>query len=189
MALIFATGNRHKFEEASELAARHTIELKQRKVLYAEIQADELKQISSLGARHACILLGTPCFVEDAGLFVRALRGFPGPYSKYVFRTLGNEGMLKLMSGKSDRAAEFRSVVAYCEPGGKPRIFSEKVEGVITFEVRGKMGFGFDPIFIPGKGDGRTFAEMSTGEKNELSHRGRAVEKLFKWYVKKRAKR
>lgn len=189
MALIFSTGNRHKFKEASELAARHGIELEQRGVPYTEIQADELEKISSPGALHACIMLGSPCFVEDAGLFVRALRGFPGPYSKYVFRTLGNEGMLKLMRNESDRAAEFRSVVAYCRPGGKPRLFSEKVEGVITFEARGKSGFGFDPIFIPSKGDDRTFAEMSTSEKNEISHRGRAVEKLFKWYAKKRAKR
>jgi XTP/dITP diphosphohydrolase len=97
--------------------------------------------------------------------------------------------MLRLMSGENDRMAEFRSAVAYCEPGGKPVLFKEKVGGVIAFGVRGKMGFGFDPIFIPNEGDGRTFAEMSTNEKNKLSHRGRAMEKLFKWYLKKRAKR
>ena len=189
MALIFATSNRHKFEETSEIAARYGVKLEQRKVPYTEIQADDLEKISSPGARHASVLLGAPCFVEDAGLFIRALRGFPGPYSKYVFHTLGNEGVLELMSGENDRAAEFRSAVAYYEPGGKPVLFKGEVKGVISFEIRGKNGFGFDPIFIPNEGDNRTFAEMPTNEKNKLSHRGRAMEKLFKWYLKKKAKR
>lgn len=182
MALIFVTSNRHKFEEASELAARHGIELEHRDTPYIEIQADELEQVVRPGVQQACALLRQPCFAEDAGLFVRVLQGFPGPYSNFVFRTLGNKGLLKLMSGEKDRRAEFRSAVGYCEPGEKPKVFTGKVEGTIALEARGMHGFGFDPVFVASEGDGRTFAEMSMNEKNRLSHRARAIEAFFKWY-------
>jgi XTP/dITP diphosphohydrolase len=95
---------------------------------------------------------------------------------------LGNEGILKLMAGESDRMAEFRSAVGYCEPGQKPKIFTGKVEGTITLDAKGAQGFGFDPIFSPREGDGRTFAEISTAEKNNFSHRARAIERFFRWY-------
>ena len=183
MRLIFVTGNRYKFEEASELAAGYGLELEQRDTPYIEIQADELEKIVRPGAQQACALLRAPCFVEDAGLFVRVLRGFPGAYSKYVFRTIGNEGVLKLMHGESDRRAEFKSAVGYCELGKKPFVFAGKAGGTITLEPRGSKGFGFDPIFSPDGGGGKTFAELSTSEKNRLSHRGRAVEAFFKWYL------
>lgn len=189
MALIFVTSNRHKFEEVSELAARHRIEIKHSDMPYIEIQADELEQVVRPSVQQACALLRKPCFVEDAGLFVRVLRGFPGPYSKFVFQKLGNEGLLKLMEEKSDRTAEFRSAVGYCEPGKKPEVFTGKVEGKLELEPNGKWGFGFDPIFSPIEGDGRTFAEMSVSEKNNFSHRARAIEAFFKWYVQMKAKR
>lgn len=181
MALIFVTTNLHKFEEASEIAARHGIKLEHRDTPYIEIQADELEDVIRPGVQQACALLKAPCFTEDAGLFVRALQGFPGLYSNFVFRTLGNKGILKLMAGESDRRAEFRSAVGYCEPGQKPEVFIGKVEGTITFEAKGTRGFGFDPIFSPREGDGRTFAEMSMGEKNSFSHRARAIEAFFNW--------
>lgn len=185
MALIFVTGNLHKLEEVSELAGRHGIELEHRDTPYIEIQADELEQVVRPGVQQACALLRASCFVEDAGLFVRALRNFPGPYSNFVFRTLGNEGLLKLMTGENDRRAEFRSAVGYCEPGEKPHVFTGKVDGSIALKARGTRGFGFDPIFLPREGDGRTFAEMSTNEKNRLSHRARATEAFFRWYKQK----
>jgi len=187
MAVIFVTTNRYKFEEASELAARHGIEIERKDMPYIEIQADELEDVVQVGVQQACALLKIPCFAEDAGLFIRALRGFPGPYSSFVFRTLGNEGILKLMAGESDRRAEFRSAVGYCEPGQKPKIFKGEVEGTITLEAKGREGFGYDPIFSPSEGDGRTFAEMSTAEKNKFSHRARAIEAFFNW-LKQRGK-
>lgn len=185
MALIFVTGNRHKFEEVSEIAARHGIELEHRDTPYIEIQADELEQVVRPGVQQACALLRQPCFAEDAGLFIEVLHGFPGPYSNFVFRTLGNEGLLKLMTGENDRRAEFRSAVGYCEPSKRPEVFMGKVEGTIALKTKGARGFAFDPIFVPSEGDGRTFAEMSTGEKNRLSHRARAIEAFFRWYKQK----
>ncbi|MDI6643162.1 MAG: XTP/dITP diphosphatase [Candidatus Hodarchaeaceae archaeon] len=181
MALIFVTSNRHKFEEVSELAARHGIELEHRGTPYIEIQADNLEDVVRPSAQQACALLKQPCFVEDAGLFVQALRGFPGPYSNFVFRTLGNEGLLKLMAGETDRRAEFRSAVGYCEPGQRPEVFTGKVKGTIAPEARGMRGFGFDPIFLVENMD-KTFGEMEISEKNKFSHRAQAIEAFFSWY-------
>jgi len=189
MALIFVTGNRHKFEEVGEIAAGHGLKLEMRDLPCKEIQADELEEIARQSAVDACSSLGKPCFVEDAGLFVHALRGFPGPYSSYVFRTIGNDGLLKLMASIGDRRAEFRSAVSYCEPGSKPSVFRGRVKGCIGFEARGSKGFGFDPIFSPDEGDGRTFAEMTITEKNELSHRAQAIKRFLKYYAQRKKAR
>ncbi|MEA1904286.1 MAG: XTP/dITP diphosphatase [Candidatus Hadarchaeota archaeon] len=183
MTLTFVTSNRHKFGEAERIAAKHGVELEHRDVPYIEIQADELEEIARPSAQQASALLRAPCFVEDAGLFIHALKGFPGPYSSYVFQTLGNEGILELMKGKKVRRAEFRSAVAYCEPGSRPIVFSGGARGTIAPEIRGEGGFGFDPIFVPQEGDGMTFAEISIDEKNKFSHRSRAIERFVKWYV------
>lgn len=189
MALIFVTTNRHKFEEAKEIAARHGIGIEHKNMAYTEIQADELEDVVRPGVQEACTKLKVPCFAEDAGLFIRALNGFPGPYSSFVFRTLGNKKMLKLMEGESDRRAEFRSAVGYCEPGKKPEVFTGKVVGEITLTESGTQGFGYDPIFSPAEGDGRTFAEMSTNEKNRFSHRARAIEAFFNRFKQRKTTR
>ncbi|KXA89292.1 hypothetical protein AKJ57_05530 [candidate division MSBL1 archaeon SCGC-AAA259A05] len=184
MSLIFATSNKNKFEEASEIAERYGVELEHRNVPYVEIQADDLVDVVKPSAQQASKLLNSPCFVEDAGLFIEALDGFPGPYSAYVYKTLRNRGILRLMNSKKNRRAEFVSAVGYCEPGSEPRVFKGKVKGTITKEIRGSKGFGFDPIFMPDLGEGGTFAEMSTKMKDALSHRGKSIEKLVKWYVR-----
>lgn len=186
MDLIFATRNRHKFEEVKEMASVYGIKLKMHRGPYEEIQSDKLGEIAKHSAVVACTALKRSCFVEDAGLFVKALRGFPGPYSSYVFKTIGNNGLLKLMAGEGDRRAEFRSAVAYCEPGSRPIVFYGNVKGHIARASRGSGGFGFDPIFIPIGGDGRTFAEMSIEEKNRFSHRAKAFEKFLKWYIQRK---
>ena len=181
MALIFVTHNPHKFEEVSKFAKERGIEVLHRNMEYTETQADSLEEIARSSVIDVCDEIGQPCFLEDAGLFVSALRGFPGPYSNYVFRTLGNRGLLKLLEGEKNRLAEFRSAVGYCEPGAEPRIFTGKVVGSIAAGERGTWGFGFDPVFLPQEGDGRTFAEISTVEKNRLSHRARSVDSFLNW--------
>jgi len=183
MTLNFVTSNLHKFEEVKEIAAREGIELVHSRTPYVEIQSDSLEEISNVGVQQACAIVKAPCFVEDAGLFVDALKGFPGPYSKYVFLTVGNQGILKLLEKEAKRGAEFRSAVGYCEPGGKPLVFIGKIRGAITAAPKGSGGFGFDPIFTP-EGEKKTFGEMPTEEKNRFSHRARAVEGLIKWLKK-----
>lgn len=187
MTLTFVTSNRHKFQEAKRMASEHGIKLEYRDIPYIEIQADTLEEIVRPSAQQASALLRAPCFVEDAGLFIRALGGFPGPYSAYVFKTIGNEGVLKLLGRISNREAEFRSAVGYCEPGKKPEVFIGEVSGTIALEAKGDRGFGFDPIFVPREGDGRTFAEMSIDEKNRFSHRSRAIERFVNWYVRNKS--
>lgn len=184
MNLIFVTSNRYKFNEAKSLAHKYGIDLEHCDTPYIEIQADNLKDIANTSVQQACALISSACFIEDAGLFIDSLKGFPGPYSSFIFKTVGNEGILKLMKDEDNRRAEFRSVVGYCEPGHKPKAFKGKAKGIITEEKRGSRGFGFDPIFSPENTGGITFSEMKLEMKNSFSHRSEAMEKLLKWYVK-----
>ncbi|HEY8111019.1 MAG TPA: non-canonical purine NTP pyrophosphatase, partial [Candidatus Nitrosotenuis sp.] len=101
---------------------------------------------------------------------------FPGPYSSYVFKTIGNAGILNLV--KSKRAAEFHSVISFCD-GKKPVLFQGIIKGVISKKQKGK-GWGYDPIFIP-KGKTKTYAELD--DKNIISHRYRALRKFAHWYT------
>jgi XTP/dITP diphosphohydrolase len=130
---------------------------------------------------------GLPVIVEDAGLFVDALNGFPGPYAAYVYKTIGNKGLLKLMQNVEKRRAQFWSAIAYCDSEAKaPLVFEGEAEGEITVNERvgnDKSGFGFDPIFQP-DGSAKAFAEMTLKEKNGFSHRAKTVRKFAEWYKK-----
>ncbi len=148
MSLKFVTSNDHKFAEAKDIAGEQGLEIDRVDASYVEIQADTLREVVEASAESALGLAGGPCFVEDAGLFIDILDGFPGPYSSYVFKTIGNQGVLSLMEGVKDKRAEFRSAVGYCEPGSEPRMFEGRARGSITKEERGGSGFGYDPIFM-----------------------------------------
>lgn len=176
--MVFVTGNKGKFGEAEEILAAKNIELIQNKDGYPELQEDDLEPIAAYGAKFCADKLGHPVMVDDSGLFINALNGFPGPYSAFVEDNLGNLKVLKLMEDESDRSAVFKSVIGYCEPGGDPVTFTGTVEGEIAFEERGIGGFGYDPIFDH---KGQTFGELGTEEKNKISHRRRALDKFFDW--------
>lgn len=150
----------------------------QKNVGYPEIQANSLEEVAGYGVEHIKKRFRHPFILEDAGLFIDALEGFPGVYSKYVFFTIGCKGILKLLEGNKKRTAVFRSVYVYSEPYKKPLFFIGECHGTIATEEKGEGGFGYDPIFIP---DGKTvtFAEMSTKDKNRDSHRGKALDKLI----------
>jgi XTP/dITP diphosphohydrolase len=121
-----------------------------------------------------------PILIEDAGLYIDKYYGFPGPYSSYALRTIDNEGILKLMEGETERGARYLSAVAFRD-GDTSVSFTGEVVGRIAMEMRGTNGFGYDPIFMPEEGDGRTFGEMSASEKARISHRARAFRKLGEW--------
>ena len=180
---FFATGNDHKIEEARAALSQFQLEVTRldeyRKL---EIQSNDLEEIAS-GAL-ALIIHETkkPVFVEDSGLFIHELNGFPGPYSSYVFETLGTEGILKLMDGAKSRKAEFRSSVAFGMDGTWLANFSSATEGTIQLQARGTKGFGFDPIFVP-LWTQKTFAEMELKEKTIYSHRAKALSKLALWFL------
>jgi XTP/dITP diphosphohydrolase len=176
--LIFVTGNRYKVEEARSILSPLGITVEQNNCGYPELQEDELETIAAFGAEWTANKLGTEVIVDDSGLFIKALGGFPGPYSAYVFDTLGNDRILKLMDGDTDRSALFRCAVGYCVPGEKALVFTGEVMGEISIKGSGNAGFGYDPIFSVGD---RTFGEMEDEEKNRLSHRYRALLKFAEW--------
>lgn len=180
MKVLFITSNEGKFKEAKSIGEKYGIEVEWRKEEYLEPQGNDLEEIARKSAELLAEKIKEPFFIEDSGLFIPALKGFPGPYSSYVFKTIGNEGILKLMDGVEERNAYFLAVVAFFD-GKEILTFKGRVDGRIAKEMRGDKGFGFDPIF---EYDGRTFAEMGD-EKNEVSHRRRALEELFRYLAKK----
>lgn len=180
---LFVTTNFHKFNEARRVLAEHRVAVAMLKIEAIEIQDDDLEEIAKASVRDAVEKSGLPVLVEDAGLFIEVLKGFPGPYSSYVYRTLGTKGVLKLMEGIDERSAYFYSVVAFYSPeDASPKCFHGKVEGKISLKERGNQGFGFDPIFKPKGEVSKNFAEMTTTEKNKLSHRAQALRKFAAWY-------
>ncbi|BAB60442.1 hypothetical protein [Thermoplasma volcanium GSS1] len=177
----FVTSNKHKFEEIKELGTRYGIDIEWVNMKYEEIQEESTEKISYDSCKKLINLVDSPFFIDDTGLYIESLNGFPGPYSSYVSKTIGNYGILKLMNGIEKRSAYFVTVISLNE-GGKITQFTGKVIGEISKEIRGKNGFGYDPIFIP-NGSERTFAEMETSEKNMVSHRSMAFKGLFS-YIK-----
>jgi XTP/dITP diphosphohydrolase len=182
--IFFATGNIHKFNEARVVLAEHGLATGMLKMKGVEIQSDSLAEIaatSALGAFKQCRL---PVIVEDAGLFIDALNGFPGPYAAHAYKTLDNSGVLKLMENILDRQATFSSAIAYCDTdSGAVTCFEGEAKGQITKTQRtgDKSAFGFDPIFQPA-GTNKTFAQMTLQEKNGFSHRAKAIHKFAQWY-------
>lgn len=206
--LRYVTTNAGKVREAEEYLDDGSVT--QLDFDYTEIQAPTLEPIAARGARESYRHAGDPVLVDDAGLFVDGLDGFPGPYSAYVEETVGVERVGQLARRGDDPArAAFRCVLAYCD--GDPfdaspdpidrgdRAAAAAVgtdegddatdlpvklfEGVVRgriVEPRGSGGFGYDPIF---EHEGATFAEMGSTGKNAVSHRGRALAKFTEWYA------
>ncbi len=181
MTLYMVTRNAGKFEEARLELSRFNIELRQIDADKLEVQSDDVVVIAARAAEAAYREFRVPLIVDDTGLFINALNGFPGPYSSYVLRTIGLKGVLRLMSGIDDRSACFRTAVAYADDSGV-KAFTGETCGRLALSPRGSSGFGYDPIFIP-QGESRTYAEMDVGEKNRLSHRGKALRSFATWYV------
>ncbi len=175
--LFFITSNKGKVQEATEKLRLLGFSVVQKDLGYPEVQADSLEEVAAWGATFVSERFDQPFMLEDAGLFIDALQGFPGVYSKYVFFTIGLDGILQLLERIENKKAVFRSVYAYSEPGKKPLIVLGECNGIISTKKQGTHGFGYDPIFIP-NGAEKTFGEMSVKEKNQFSHRAKALEKL-----------
>ncbi len=175
--IFFLTGNKHKLEEVEPIACDFGFKVEMLPGYKLEIQSDSLVKIAEYAALNAYMKLEKPILVEDAGLFIEALNGFPGPYSSYVYRKLGVEGVLKLLEGVRNRHARFESVTVIVY---KPCIITATgtVHGMITEKPYGNMGFGFDPIFKPVDAE-KTFAEMNIHEKNKYSHRARSMRRAL----------
>ncbi|HLK98287.1 MAG TPA: RdgB/HAM1 family non-canonical purine NTP pyrophosphatase [Hymenobacter sp.] len=183
MRLCFASNNAHKLHEIRPLLPAGTELLSLADIgCHEELPEtqDTLEGNARQKAEYVWEHYGVPCFADDTGLEVTALNGEPGVYSaRYAGpQRLAADNVQKLLHelrGQSDRSAQFRTVVALVLPGGAVHEFAGTVEGSIREVPNGSGGFGYDPVFQPSEGDGRTFAEMDTPEKNQISHRARAV--------------
>ena len=189
--LVFATNNAHKLEEIRAILGDKVEILSLNDIdCHADIPetADTLQGNAALKAQYIYENYGLDCFADDTGLEVEALNGAPGIYSA---RYAGGEGhdseanmkkLLSEMQDKENRKARFRTVICLIE-GGKEHFFEGIVNGSIIRERKGGAGFGYDPIFMP-DGYSETFAEMGNDEKNKISHRARAVQKLCEYLNK-----
>lgn len=171
------TSNPGKMREFKAALEPLGFELRQRSEDIDEIQADMLEdvvrdcmaQLKDRGLRNYVI--------DDSGLFVDALGGFPGVYSAYALKTLGCRGIIRLLEGEGDRTARFRCCIGCSVDGIGDLVVSAEAVGRIIEEERGSGGFGFDPIFVP-SGYDETFSELPLDAKNLISHRGKAINSL-----------
>ncbi|MFW9866010.1 MAG: XTP/dITP diphosphatase [Candidatus Thorarchaeota archaeon] len=188
-SIFFVTGNKNKFQEVAEIFKRRNLDfvLKHKDIKTIEIQAHSLKEVALYKLNSVKSEIGGSFFIEDAGFFVDVpLNGFPGVYSSYIFKTIGNEGILKLIDDFKSSKAHFSAIIAfYFKSLDRILFFNGTIEGKVSDTMKGQGGFGFDPIFIPNKIPNRTFAELTTAEKNKISHRGQALDKLMEFLKKK----
>lgn len=184
MKLIFATNNAHKLREVSQVVGDKFTLLTPRECGIDEDIPEEQPTLEGNAlqkARYIYARTGMDCFADDTGLEVDALGGEPGVRSaRYATDGHDDEAnkrlLLERMQGVEARGAQFRTAIALII-GGKEYLFEGIVRGSITLEEQGDGGFGYDPLFVA-EGCEQSFAEISAEEKNEISHRGRAVRKL-----------
>ena len=161
-------------KEFREELSRLGFQMEHLGVGYEEIQADTLEEVVGQGLKELGERGLDNFIIDDSGLFIDALNGFPGVYSAYALRTLGCGGILKLMEGIESRGAHFKCCIGARIQGVGEIVVCDVAKGEITEEKRDGGGFGFDPIFRP-EGEPRTYAEMPLDEKNRISHRGMAI--------------
>ncbi|MCA6078136.1 RdgB/HAM1 family non-canonical purine NTP pyrophosphatase [Fulvivirga sedimenti] len=184
MDICFATNNKHKVEEVASLLPPSFRLLTLKEIgCMDELpeERDTLEGNSLQKAEYVFNKFGIPCISDDTGLEVNALNGRPGVYSaRYAGPDADSpsniQKLLQALGDTENRAARFRTIITFITPD-VVRQFEGTVEGCITHSLSGLSGFGYDPVFMP-EGHDVTFAEMTSDEKNAISHRGRAVRKL-----------
>lgn len=184
--LIFATHNIHKVNEVKAVFDSHEVLSLAELDYHKEIAETETTFTGNalLKARHVFELFQTPVFADDSGLEVFALDGAPGVYSaRYAGEeknhNKNNEKLLRALEHETHRKAQFKTVIAYIDATSE-LTFEGVVEGTIAHGCSGTGGFGYDPLFIP-DGYNKTFGELPHKVKLQLSHRSRAVAKLYKY--------
>ncbi len=186
MELYFATGNDSKVKEFKNALESFEVTLKRIDIDLAEMDHEDVEKVSRRKAVDAYneSNIEEPVMVEDSGLYVSALGGFPGSVSSYFFEKCGNHGLLKLLKDIGERDAYFKTSIAiYFPEKDDTKTLSGVCKGRISRKIRGDSGFGYDPVFIP-EGRNKTFAE-DFSVKEEISHRKKAIEKLKKYLEEK----
>ena len=192
MKLVFATNNAHKLSEIRNILG-NSLEV----ASLAEIgchddipeTADTLEGNALLKARYVHERYALPCFADDTGLEVEALGGGPGVHTaRYAYPDrhdpeANTRKLLAELANKDNRRARFRTAIAYIDEAGAEHLFEGIVNGSIAEAEHGTEGFGYDPVFCPEEGGGKTFAELGVDVKNRISHRARAVAQFAKYVL------
>jgi inosine triphosphate pyrophosphatase len=178
--VTFVTGNKKKLEEVKQIldgGDEVSFEVINKKVDLPELQGDAF-EIAKEKCKLAAQEVNGPVFTEDTSLCFNALNGMPGPYIKWFLEKCGHDGLNKMLDGFDDRTGYAQTIVAYTEgPKDEVHLFEGRTDGKIV-HPRGSLDFGWDPIFEPIEGEGKTYAEMTKDAKNAISHRGRSFAKL-----------
>ena len=179
--LFFASSNEHKFEEAQRILSNFGISVSLFKTTLEEIQSNSMCEIAKRKAIDAYSKKQKPVIIEDDGLFINSLEGFPGPYSSYVYDTIGNKGIIRLLENTKLRDAKFVAIIAYYNGVDDVKLFESSIPGKISSIIE-QGGWGYDPIFIP-DGESKTYANMF--DKDKFSHRSVALTKFSNWFLDK----
>lgn len=171
----FVTGNKNKLREVNEIL---DIKLEQIDIDLTEIQHIDVVEVVKEKAIEAYRKTGKPSLVEDTSLEFKAWNGFPGALIKWFLSTVNNEGILKMLSGEENRDATAKTAVGFYD-GENVHVFLGELNGTMSTQVLGELGFGWDPIFIP-EGKEKTLAEMRPEEKNRISMRKSALQELMR---------
>ena len=177
--LVFVSSNTHKFDEAKRILSKMEIDLTLFKTELEEIQSDSLVEIAKHKAIDAYTKAQKPIIIEDDGLFIDSLGGFPGPYSSYIYDTIGNKGIVKLLENDKVRDAKFMAIIVYCNGIDDVQLFESSIPGKISTTIE-NGGWGYDPIFIP-DGESKTYANVS--DKDRFSHRSASLAKFSNWFL------
>ena len=177
--LFFVSSNTHKFTEAERILSNLGLEINLFKTTLEEIQSNSLSEIAKRKALDAYSKVQKPVIIEDDGLFIDSLDGFPGPYSSYAYDTIGNKGIMSLLEKIELRNAKFVAIIAYCNGVDDIQLFESSILGKISLSIE-EGGWGYDPIFIP-DGESKTFANVS--DKDKFSHRSASLKKFSDWFM------
>jgi XTP/dITP diphosphohydrolase len=172
MEPCFVTSNEGKLKEVSEILGR---EIAAAGIDVEEIQSLDVCDVVRRKAIRSYDLVGKPVIVEDTGLYIKGLNGFPGALIKWALKTIGNKGLCEMLGSKDRKAYSETAVCIY--DGKRVEIFTGRTDGRISKSPKGHSTFGWDPIFIP-EGENLTYAEMGGIEKNKISSRAKAFKKL-----------
>ena len=181
MIVYLVTGNRHKVEEIKALLKEFGVTVKQLKEEKIEPKDWTIVKTAEYNAQEIANRLGKNIIVDDTGFFLDAYNNFPGHSPAWIFKTIGYEGIFKLLEGKV-RTGYFMTAAAFCKPGEKAKVFTGKMKGRVADKIRGldKDSMPYNKIFVPDDIP-KPYIELSLKERNSISQRSKAVKKLGKW--------
>lgn len=183
MQINYVTGNKMKFEIASNVFNKSKINLVQKKLDTPEIQSFDIKEVARYSALWARDQLNSDVIVTDAGFYINGLNGFPGPYIKYINQWLNIDDILKLLENKEDRSISIKDCLVYCSKNGKIKVFENEINGIITSNVRCQTGSMIDRLVIPESLD-CTISELSYDESIEFWSKNSNFIKFKEWIEK-----